>query len=95
MKLNLLLVLALFLAGVMEVQAAAVRHEAFQDKHEDKHVADQHEDIAENAYADHEHEHEEAREEFDSMDINGDGFVDRGEVQAVDNHVGSRQPSSA
>ena len=91
MKLNLLLVLALFLAGVMEVQAAAVRHEAFQDKH----VADQHEDIAENAYADHEHEHEEAREEFDSMDINGDGFVDRGEVQAVDNHVGSRQPNPA
>ena len=79
-----LLVLALLLAGVMEeVQAAAVPDETMNDA-----LAD-HEDIAENAYADHEHEHDEAREEFDSIDVNGDGFIDRGEIQAVDNHVGA------
>ena len=82
-----LLVLALLLAGVMEeVQAAAVPDETMNDA-----LAD-HEDIAENAYADHEHEHDEAREEFDSIDVNGDGFIDRGEIQAVDNHVGTHQP---
>ena len=85
MLVSKMLVLALLLAGVMEeVQAAAVRDETMNDA-----IAD-HEDIAENAYADH--EHDEARAEFDSIDVDGDGFIDRGEIQAVDNHVGTHQP---
>ena len=83
MKLNLVVVLALFLAGAMEVQAAAVRDETIRGKNDA--LAADHEDTAENgAYDD---EYQEAREEFDDIDINSDGFIDRGELQAVDNHV--------
>ena len=83
MKLNLVFVLALFLAGAMEVQAAAVRDETIRGKNDA--LAADHEDTAENgAYDD---EYLEAREEFDDIDINSDGLIDRGELQAVDNHV--------
>ena len=83
MKLNLVFVLALFLAGAMGVQAAAVRDETIRGKNDA--LAADHEDTAENgAYDD---EYLEAREEFDDIDINSDGLIDRGELQAVDNHV--------
>ena len=83
MKLNLVVVLAHFLAGAMEVQAAAVRDETLRGKNDA--LGADHEDTAEDgAYED---EYQEAREEFDDIDINSDGLIDRGELQAVDNHV--------
>lgn len=83
MKLNLVVVLALFLAGSMEVQAAALQDETIRDKNDA--LAADHEDTAESgAYED---EYDEAREEFHDIDINSDGFIDRGELQAMDNHV--------
>ena len=86
MKRNLLLVLALFLAGVM-VQTAAVpaggsTADAEALENEDEHDADDEDEVTE------------AREEFESIDKNGDGFLERDEIMGMEEVRRTAQPSA-
>ncbi len=73
MKRNLLLLLLLFVSGVLVQTAAAAAPvaEAEALENEEEHDADE-DEVAE------------AREEFESIDKNGDGFLERDEIMAME-----------
>ena len=74
MKRNLLLLLLLFLSGVLVQTAAAAAPVAEAEALENEEEHDVHD----------EDEVAEAREEFESIDKNGDGFLERDEIMAME-----------
>ena len=73
MKRNLVLVLMLFLGGFLVQTAAAAAPVAEAEALENEEDNDEDED-----------EVAEAREEFESIDKNGDGFLERDEIMAME-----------
>ena len=74
MKRNLLLLLLLFVSGVLVQTAAAAAPVADAEALENEEEHDEHD----------EDEVAEAREEFESIDKNGDGFLERDEIMAME-----------